>query len=491
MLTLGLVNNASLIGTISALFDVGSFFGAILAFLIGGILGRKRALLLGTTIMIVGVCLQTAASSIAVMIAGRIVTGLGNGMNCATAPIWQSETSRAEMRGKLVIIQLIMCVVGFSIVNWLNYGLAFVPGSFGWRFPLAFQLVFLFIILATAPWLPESPRWLIAKGRYDESKKILADLAAVDYDDPFVAREFQRIEAAIMFERENQLSILDILLRRSRSHTGTCTVRRLILGMATLAMKELTGINVTSYYLPTLLTASVGLSNTMARLITSLNTISYLIASLFGIPLIEYWGRRKMMIVGAAGQAFSHIMITICIRIKELPSNTHPTEAAKASIAFFFIYYVFFGIGWQGIPFLYPAEINSLAMRTKGTALSTATSWAFNYMGKCNHRLPLRELMINQVVQITPIGINSIQWRFYIIWAICNVVFIPIIYLFYPETANRSLEDIDSFFRENHDPLIFRYKEAVSVQRPARYELEDQRELTAKQSEKVEVTHCD
>lgn len=380
--TLGLLNNPSLIGTISSLFDVGSFFGAILTLFIGGLLGRKKTLLLGTSIMILGVCLQTAASTIGVMIAGRIVTGLGNGLNCATAPVWQSETASAEMRGKLIILQLIMCVVGFSICNWLNFGLSFVGGSFAWRFPLAFQLIFLFIIWATTPWLPESPRWLISNGRVDEAKQIIADLAAVHYDHPHVARESQRIQGAIVFERENEPSFWDILLNRTRSHSGTCATRRLILAMATLAMKELTGINVTSYYLPTLLTSSVGLSNTMARLITSLNTISYLIASFFGIPLIERWGRRKMMIVGAAGQAFSHIMICICIRIRELPSETHQTEAAKASIAFFFLYYVFFAIGWQGIPYLYPSEINSLAMRTKGFALSTATSWAFNFMGK-------------------------------------------------------------------------------------------------------------
>lgn len=380
--TLGLVNNPSLIGTISALFDVGSFFGAVLTLFVGGLLGRKKTLLMGTSIMILGVCLQTAASSISVMIAGRIVTGFGNGLNCATAPVWQSETATAEMRGKLVIIQLIMCVVGFSVCNWLNYGLAFVGGSFGWRFPLAFQLVFLGIIWATTPWLPESPRWLIAQGQFDKSRRIIADLANLGHGDPYVTREFRRIEKAIIFEREHAIGFMDLVFNRSPSHSGTCTVRRLILAMATLMMKELTGINVTSYYLPTLLTSSVGLSNSMARLITSLNTISYLIASLFGISLIERWGRRKMMIVGAAGQAFSHIMITICIRIKEWPGQTHPAEAAKASIAFFFLYYVFFAIGWQGIPYLYPTEINSLAMRTKGVALSTATSWAFNFMGK-------------------------------------------------------------------------------------------------------------
>jgi hypothetical protein len=73
------------------------------------------------------------------------------------------------------------------------------------------------------------------------------------------------------------------------------------------------------------------------------------------------------------------------------------------------------------------------------------------------------------VVEITPIGINSIHWRFYIIWTVFNFSFIPIIYCLYPETSDRSLEDMDRFFRENHDPLVFRYKEAISTKRPMAY----------------------
>jgi hypothetical protein len=143
-------------------------------------------------------------------------------------------------------------------------------------------------------------------------------------------------------------------------------------------MTSAAGINVTSYYLPTVLIESVGLTNTLARLLAACNSVSYLLFSLIGIPNVERWGRRKMMMYAAAGQFFCYCIITICIRYNELLGPTDPTTAeswAKASIAFFFLYYVFFGIGWQGVPWLYPTEINSLAMRTKGAALGTATNW--------------------------------------------------------------------------------------------------------------------
>lgn len=138
------------------------------------------------------------------------------------------------------------------------------------------------------------------------------------------------------------------------------------------------GINVTSYYLPTVLIVSVGLSNRMARLLAACNSVSYLLFSLIGVPNVERWGRRKMLMYAAAGQGFCYLIITVLIRYSEKPGYAHAQQAASASVAFFFLYYVFFGIGFQGVPWLYPAEINSLSMRQKGTALGTATNWIFN-----------------------------------------------------------------------------------------------------------------
>lgn len=114
------------------------------------------------------------------------------------------------------------------------------------------------------------------------------------------------------------------------------------------------GINVTSYYLPTVLIESVGLTNNLARLLAACNSVSYLLFSFIGIPNVERWGRRKMMIYAAAGQFFCYAIITICIRYNELDSLPFETRRkwAESSIAFFFLYYVFFGIGWQGVPWV-------------------------------------------------------------------------------------------------------------------------------------------
>ncbi|KAM3075265.1 hypothetical protein ACMFMG_007291 [Clarireedia jacksonii] len=449
---LDLNNKTSLVATITALYDIGCFVGAIAAVMVGEWLGRKKTILYGTSIMTIGAILQIAAYNVPTMIAGRIIAGIGNGMNTSTAPVWQSETSKASLRGKLVVIEMILNIAGFSLSNWVTYGFSFLTGPVTWRFPLAFQLVFIIILFTTVPWLPESPRWLISHGKTEEARQIIADLEDLDVQDDRVSNDVNDIVYAVEYEATYGVSWSE-LLRGKTSESGTSSIRRLILGCGTQAMQQLSGINVTSYYLPTVLISSVGLSNTLSRLLAACNSVSYLIASLLAIPNVEKWGRRNLMMYAAAGQAVCYLFITVLLRYSEMPGYAHQKEVASAAVAFFFIYYLFFGFGWQGVPWLYPTEINSLSMRTKGAALGTATNWIFNFM----------------VVEITPIGIESLQWRFYIIWTVFNAVFVPVVYLFYPETSDRTLEDIDRLFRENNSIIVCNQPDAISRKRPVRY----------------------
>lgn len=143
---------------VTAIYDIDCFFGAVFAVWFGEKFGRRNTVLTETTIMSIGAILQIAAFGVPQMIAGRIIAGIGNGINTATAPVWQTETSQVKWRGKLVVLEMILNIAGFSISNWMTYGFSFVGGPISWRFPLAFQLVFIFILFATVPWLPESPR---------------------------------------------------------------------------------------------------------------------------------------------------------------------------------------------------------------------------------------------------------------------------------------------------------------------------------------------
>ncbi|KAH7879348.1 hexose carrier protein [Lentinula edodes] len=461
--------DSGLQGTIVSLYDIGCFAGAMITIAFGEHFGRKKWLIFGVIIMSIGAILQTSAFTVAHMIVARLITGnhsLSSSMNTSTAPVWQSETAKASWRGSLIVFSMIMNIAGFSLSNWMTYGLSFVSGSISWRFPIAFQLVFSVILLATVPWLPESPRWLIAHGREAEGAEVLASLEGdgATVDSPQVLNQQLEILEAVKIEREQSPS-WGAILKGKTGNTGM--VKRLLLGSGTQWMQQLVGINVTSYYLPLVLQNSVGLSNTMSRLLAACNSVSYLIFSFIGLWLIERAGRRKLMMWGAAGQAVCYALISGLLS-QANGTTTRGQSFGAGATTFFFVYYLFFGICWQGVPWLYPVEINSLSMRTKGAALATGSNWISNYI----------------VVQITPTGIQNLGWKFYLIWMAFNTAFVPLIWMFYPETANRHLEDIDKLYRDNQDLVfVLRCKEAYQTERPQRFiDAEHEREEAVKHS---------
>lgn len=192
--------------------------------------------------MSIGAILQITAYGVPQMIVGRIVAGIGNGINTATAPPWQAETSKASWRGKLIVIELILNIAGFSLSNWVTFGFSYVPGPVAWRLPLAMQFIFIFVLYATVPWLPESPRWLVMVDRNKEAEQILADLEGTEVEDPYIQTQMSEIKFAANYEREHAVRIRDLLRGKKGGQAGTCTLRRLLLGMGAQFMQQFSGM---------------------------------------------------------------------------------------------------------------------------------------------------------------------------------------------------------------------------------------------------------
>jgi hypothetical protein len=120
----------------------------------------------------------------------------------------------------------------------INYGFSFVGGGVAWRFPLAFQFIFIFLLYATVPWLPESPRWLIAHDRDDEAAVVISSLENKTLTDPIVVTQMKEIRYSVQYEREHSVRWRDLLKPQAGA---TKTLRRLLLGANTQLMQQFQG----------------------------------------------------------------------------------------------------------------------------------------------------------------------------------------------------------------------------------------------------------
>ncbi|KAL9112284.1 MAG: hypothetical protein Q9227_003402 [Pyrenula ochraceoflavens] len=399
-----------------AAYNVGCFCGAISCIWIGNVLGRRKTIFLGSAIMVVGATLQCTAFSLAHLIIGRLITGIGNGLNTSTVPTWQSECSKSHRRGQLVMIEGALITGGICISYWLDFGCSFIDSSASWRFPIAFQIFFALVILMFILSLPESPRWLILKGREDEAMSVLGALSDLSPDDPFVHTEFAAIKDTVL---EMQKATLNDLITQGEERR----FHRVVLGYVNQMFQQISGINLITYYAATIYQNEIGLTGFISRILAACNGTEYFLASWIAVFVIERIGRRPLMLFGAAGMSISMVILAVMTKI----GGTGPGIVAAA---FLFIFNTFFAIGWLGMTWLYPAEIVPLRIRAPSNALSTSANWAFNFM----------------VVMITPVSFASIGYQTYIIFAVINAFIFPVVYFFYPETAYRSLEEMDSIF---------------------------------------------
>ncbi|KAL8772509.1 MAG: hypothetical protein Q9194_004593 [Teloschistes cf. exilis] len=407
-------------GIAVASYNLGCFLGACTCIKIGDILGRRKTIFLGSSIMIVGASLQCSAYSLGHFIAGRIITGFGNGLNTSTVPTWQSECSKSHRRGQLVMVEGALITGGVCFSYWLDFGFSFLdPNSLAWRFPIGFQIFFALVILGFVLELPESPRWLVLKGREDEALSVLAALSDLPSDDPYIWAEFQAIKDTVL---ENQKSggLRDLFTTGPDRH-----FHRSMLAYINQVFQQISGINLITYYAATIYQNEIRLDPKTSRILAACNGTEYFLASWIAVFTIEKFGRRQLMLFGAAGMSFSMVILAIM----DYLGGKGPGIVAAL---FLFIFNTFFAIGWLGMTWLYPAEIVPLRIRAPANAFSTTANWIFNFM----------------VVMITPVAFASIKYKTYIIFAVINAFIIPVVYIFYPETAYRSLEEMDTIFRK-------------------------------------------
>ncbi|KAI1847618.1 hypothetical protein JX266_006470 [Neoarthrinium moseri] len=418
-------DNSTMQGTVTAIYEIGCLFGAMFMLSFGDLLGRRKGIILGAVVMILGVIIQVTAQSnatpLAQFIVGRVVTGVGNGLNTATIPTYQAECSKTTNRGLLICIEGGVIAFGTLIAYWVDYGCSFASADMSWRFPIAFQCIFGLVVM-TMFFLPESPRWLLTHERYEDAERVIAALRGYEQNSQETAWERDIILDSI--RASGHVGQKSTPYRALFTNGKTQHFRRMLLGASSQLMQQVGGCNAVIYYFPILFETSITPGDhNLALLMGGVNMIVYSIFATASWFLIERVGRRKLFLWGTVGQCVSMVITFACL----IPGSP---AAAKGAAVGLFTYIASFGATWLPLPWLYPAEVNPIKTRAKANAVSTCTNWLFNFL----------------IVMVTPIMVSNIGWGTYLFFAIVNACFLPIIYFFYPETAGRSLEEIDIIF---------------------------------------------
>ncbi|KAJ3892908.1 general substrate transporter [Lentinula edodes] len=448
-------DHATLQSFLVAIYEIGCLSGALINLVLGDRFGRKRTIALGCFIMTIGAIIQAASYSYAQIIVARIITGVGNGLNTSTVPAYHAECSPPHQRGSLIMIEGSLITLGIMISYWIDFALFWASGSSAqWRVPIALQILFALVVVFALPILPESPRWLMKAGRPAEALAVISALEDKPHTDSTVRTTFHAIKEAVVLEGSN-IDTLSSSEKASLSElfTGgrTQNFRRVALGVIiqcfqqashpSLLGDKITGINLITYY-ATILFERLGINDVKSRILAACNGTEYFLASLVAIFLIDRVGRRKLMIFGGVGQCLTMVLLAVL-------GSINNSAADIVSAVLLFVFNSFFAIGWLGMTWLYPAEIVGLRMRGPANALSTASNWTFNFL----------------VVMITGPAFQNISWKTYIVFAALNAFIIPIVYFFFPETAGRSLEDMDVVFAlaylENVSPVTVSLRKDV------------------------------
>ena len=258
-----------------------------------------------------------------------------------------------------------MITGGICISYWIDFGLSYAePSSVSWRFPIAFQIFFALLILATVLGLPESPRWLILKGREDEAMGVLAALSNTSVDDDYIHNEFFAIKDTVLeadkFGFKDLFTMgknpfwpsVNAFTRNLKTDIYTDENRnfhRVVLAYVNQVFQQISGINLITYYAETVFETYIGLSPFISRILAACNGTEYFLASWIAVALVERVGRRTLMLIGAAGMSGSMAVLAGATSVK-----TQGPGIVAAT--FLFVFNTFFAIGWLGMTWLYPVS---------------------------------------------------------------------------------------------------------------------------------------
>jgi SP family arabinose:H+ symporter-like MFS transporter len=404
--------SAAMVGWIASCALVGCMVGAMFAGKLSDKIGRKKVLILS------GILFGISSAGIALpmdldwFVVFRLIGGLGIGIASMLAPMYISEIAPAEIRGRLVSINQLGIVSGILLIYFVN---ATIAGwydeawniSTGWRwmfgsglFPSVFFLLLLFFV-------PESPRWLAQKERYDEAKLILTKVNGSAKAD----EELAEIKEALNIEKSSFSDILKPGIRKA-----------LLIGVILCIFSQVTGINAIMYYAPEIF-KSTGDASGSALMQTVLVGIINVLFTLVAIKYVDKWGRRTLLLIGCAGMA-------VCLSIVGSAFYFGFAQGYLVLVAIL-AYISFFAISLGPLAFVVIAEIFS--NRNRGMAMSVCIFFLWGSVYIVSQSFPML---------LASIGSAFTFW----VYMLMSVFAFLFVYKLIPETKGKSLEEIERYW---------------------------------------------
>ncbi|SEO92536.1 MFS transporter, sugar porter (SP) family [Halogranum amylolyticum] len=402
---------------------VGAVFGAAVGGRLADRIGRRRLILVGAAVFFVGSFIMAVAPTVEILIVGRIIDGVAIGFASMVGPLYISEISPPKIRGSLVSLNQLAVTMGILVSYFVNYAFADGPilalaqdvlGAAGWRWMLGAGMVPALILGVAMLWMPESPRWLVEKGREQEARNVLSR-----------TRSEQQIGDEISEIKETA---------RKQSGTGLSDLTKswlrpaLVVGVGLAAFQQVTGINTVIYYAPTIL-ESTGFNNSASILATVGIGVVNVGMTVVAVLLMDRLGRRPLLLTGLAGMSLTLTALGVAFFLPGLSGVVG--WAALVSLMF---YVAFFAIGLGPVFWLMISEIYPLKVRGTAMGVVTVVNWAANL---------LVALTFLQLIDVL-----GQSWTFWL-YAGLSVAALVFTYYLVPETKGRSLEEIEADLRES------------------------------------------
>jgi SP family galactose:H+ symporter-like MFS transporter len=393
---------------------LGSLIGAMLGGMLADRLGRRTLLIATALVFGLGAIGAALAPGTAWLIAGRIVAGSAIGIASFVAPLYISEIAPVAIRGRLVSINQVALTVGIVISYMVDYAFA---SAQAWRWMFAMALIPAAAFGIGLIFIPDSPRWLAARGQLAQARAVLKRIR----DPKEIEGELSRIQQSAAQQQGHWSELFGPLLRPA-----------MIVGVGLAIAQQLTGINTVIYYAPTILKFA-GLSRASVAILASVGVgVVNVVLTLVAMQLIDRVGRRPLLLVSLAGMTLSLFVLGVSFALPELSGLL-----GWIAVSSLMVYVGSFAVGLGPVFWLVLSEIYPLRIRGRAMSVGTVANWSANLI------VALSFLTLTQVL-----GTSGTFW----LYALISVGAWLFAFFLVPETRGRTLEEIEAHWRTGKLP---------------------------------------